>query len=80
MRFRLTRRRPDGSTERIEVDEQDALKVFGELGYIPRGEVKSPSVRHELRGRPRFTELLGPLWGDGVLLYEDTATYEANAF
>lgn len=79
MRFRLNRRLPNGGQERIEVDEIDAIAVFSELDYVPSGEVKSLSVREQLRGRPRFAGLNGPMWGDGVLLYEDQATYESNS-
>jgi hypothetical protein len=61
----------------------DFLSAMEIRGYAHAGAHRSPSTRAELQGQPKFTGVLGPMWGglgaDGepCIRYEDSATYQA---
>lgn len=56
--------------------EGDIRQNAEKLGYTFAGVETSPMRRPELRGLPRFRELLGPMWDGGVIRYEDQKVYD----
>ena len=61
-------------------DETNVVDALEFRGHILTGFNKKKSCREELRGEPKFSGLLGPMWGgvhDGVpvIRYEEPAVY-----
>jgi hypothetical protein len=47
-------------------------------GFTLVGQCKRRGIRPELHGQPVFSGLLGPMYGgQGIVRYEDPATYDA---
>lgn len=52
------------------------MKVFREHGYKCIGANQNKYCRVELQGLPKYSELVGPMWGgDGNIRYETWAAY-----
>jgi hypothetical protein len=62
------------------IDAFMSVRGFTQTGRKPAQAQlghKSIAVREEIAGQPTFAELMGPAYdGEGVVRYEDWATYE----
>lgn len=54
----------------------DAILEAAKHGYAFRGFNANSAQREELQGQPKFTGLLGPMWDQDAIRYEDQAAYD----
>ena len=53
----------------------DAILEAAKHGYAFRAFNTNPAQREQLQGQPKFTGLMGPMWDQDAIRYEDQAAY-----
>ncbi|WP_072389479.1 hypothetical protein [Hyphomicrobium sp. CS1BSMeth3] len=81
MRYRLVQL-INGQWTTSDFSEESVVTEMEARGFAFNGLSRNAAVMTELRSRPQFLGLLGPMWGgiedgEAVLRYEDPAANEA---
>jgi hypothetical protein len=66
----------EGKMIKTELNDENLHPALEVRGFDFVGLENNPHLRNELKGEPKFTGLLGPMWDGDAIRYEDFESYK----